>query len=166
MSTTTYSAILASLVGALEARTPTNRTDTRFTRYPGDVVDFALWCDDMGEGAFRVFELQHAFNTQTVGPFDLLAYTVRHNVQLVVAYPQASLRYGATSDPRGDGLIHADALDLNAAMGQPMVPSRGASPWPAGLNDCQWVDTAVEDRPSVRLLRMNFLLTYQETNPP
>jgi hypothetical protein len=163
MSTTTYAAILDAFNAALEARVPTNRTDMRFHRYQGDEFDFGDACELAGEGAFRLFNLEHMFDTETVGPFDLLAYTVVHAVQLVVGYPIASMRYGATSDARGDRLIHADSFDLNKAIGQPAVATGGV--WPAGMHDCRWVQTGIEDRGQLRLLRLTFRLNYQESNP-
>lgn len=162
MATTSYGDILDAFNAALEARIPTNRTDVAFRKYPGDEFDFGAWAEATGEGAFRVFNLEHQFDTGTVGPFDLLAYTMQHAVQLVVAYPISSLRYGASSDTRGDRLIHADALDLNKAIGQPAV---GGSAWPAGLHDSRWAQTSIEDGPYMRLLRLSFLLQYQESNP-
>lgn len=162
MATTTYEAIRSAFVLALEGRAPTKRTDVRFRAYPGDMPDIAVWAQQVGEGAFRVFDLQHGFDTQILGPFDLLVYTVEHSVQLVVAYPIVSLRYGAESDARGDAVIEADTFDLNKAIGQPAIQS---SVWPAGLANCQLVAQAIEDREHLRLLRLTFLLNYQRSNP-
>lgn len=164
MATTTYSAILTAFRAAVEARTPLVHTGVRFRRYAGDEPSFTTWCLSMGEGAFRVFELRHLHDTIGVGPFDLLAYTCEATIEVAVAYPLVSLRYGAADDTLGDVLIDADRRAVIKAIGQAAV-SASPAVWPDGMTDCKWVATGVEDLGQTRLLRVQFRIDYQETNP-
>lgn len=158
MSTTTYEAIVETFRAALEARTPTKRTDVPFRRYGGDHPDFTAWAQQMAEGSFRVFDIRHSFDTAFVPPHDLQAYFAQHTTVVQIAYPDVSLKYGTGVDLHGDNLIDTDLYDIDKVIGQPAARI-------AGHHDSLYVGQGVVRAGDVRVLSFLFQLTYNRSIP-
>lgn len=158
MSTTTYAAIVETFRAALEARVPVQRTDVRFRRYPGDHPDFGEWAQQVGEGSFRAFDIRHGFDTTFVPPHDMVGYFTQHGAVVEIAYPDVSLRYGTGVDIHGDALLDYDLYDVDKVIGQPAARI-------AGHHDSLYVGQSVSQLGGVRLLRLNYQLTYNRSIP-
>jgi hypothetical protein len=158
MATTTFELIVENLRRQVESRTPTRRTDIPFRRYPGDMPEFDAWAAEVGEGAFRCFDIRHAFDLQFTPPYDLGAYFTQHGVIVQVAYPDVSLRYGPGVDVHGDTLIDADAFDIDKAIGQPAARLDGH-------HDSRFDGGSIVQLGGVRVLSLVFALTYNRSIP-
>lgn len=158
MATTTFRDIVDSLRAAIEAIAPVSRSDVRFSRYPGDASALAPWAEQASEGAFRVFDVRHAFDTTFIPPHDLVAYLVQHNVLVEVAYPDVSLRYGTGVDVHGDTVIDDDLFDIDKAIGQPAARIDGH-------HDTMFIGQSISPYPGGRIVGLLFQLTYNRSIP-
>lgn len=155
--TTTYEAILGTMVSGITAISPAKSAHVPFGAYSGE-VDFMQWVDQNPSACFRKFEILNTFNYERNGVSDTNVWEFIHPVILMVAYPTQWGKYGAKNQRDADCLMDSDVVQIDTVVGL-----NGYANYPAGLAACSLEGINPVKSPGWCVLQLTYRLQYDRS---
>jgi hypothetical protein len=137
MATTTFSAIRAGYITAIEALTPSKKAERTFKRSKKFSPIEERVADNATSAVFREFEIISPSGGEEAEFMDPSQFEVREQLQLKVAYPNNPGLYGSDGLDDAETLIEADADQIRDTI-------TSASNYVSGQNLCKVLSKQVD----------------------